>query len=286
MKKILVIGGATIDLKASPKKTLLEGTSNIGSISLSLGGVAFNIARNLASLQFPVSFISSVGKDFYGEKIIEECGKFKIDYYNICSEKTTAIYDAVLSHTGELAVAIAAMDIFEDITPAAIEPFYGQIKSSRMVVCDTNIPLTTIEAIANVCRKNSIELMIDPTAEDKCHKLKNVMHCIDYLSPNDEELEVLSGMNVKNMTAREKAARKLLGKGVRNVIVSCGENGAVFVNADRTIIENAFNVRAVDVTGAGDSLIAAVIGGILDGESHREALLSGIAAASATIQKK
>lgn len=286
MKKVSVIGGATIDLKAKSRKKLVPETSNIGSLTTTFGGVAFNIADNLAKLNVPVTLFSIVGDDAYGESIREECRRNNISFNfarPVCG-RATAIYAALLDASGELFAGISAMDIFDDITEEAVGEFEPELENSAIVVADTNIPGKSLERLALLCRSKGIPLWIEPTAKDKCHRMLPVLHLADYISPNDEELEVLSDITIITSQDRQKACRKLLDKKVKNIIVTCGETGVFYCSENTWEHIPTGRVSVRDVTGAGDSLVAATIWAMNHGHTAEQSIQFGISAALSTIQ--
>ena len=284
MKKITVIGGAAADLKAFSPNKLQPGTSNIGSFSESLGGVAFNIARNLALLKEEIFFISTAGNDTYGKLIQDECKKLNISFCNIPSKKPTAVYNAIFTNEGELFAGISAMDIFDSITPEKIKNLEPEFKKSKMVICDTNISEKTLETVALICNQNNIPFSADPTEKDKSYKLKKILPYTDYIFPNEEELEELANIKITNPDDKIKAGKKLIASGCKNVIVTCGEEGALFISQNETISKKSPKILPRDITGAGDALLACFLKSILDGESNTSALKAGIASAIATIK--
>src|SRR5258706_10150058 len=88
------------------------------------------------------------------------------------------------------------------------------------------------------------------------HELSDeLISTVDYLLPNETELNLLSGVPVKDMASAEQAARTLLGRGARHVIVTLGEKGALIVSADQVKHVDTYKVNVVDTTAAGDAFI-------------------------------
>src|SRR5690348_14643263 len=104
----LVIGSAGIDVKGRTDDTLKPGTAIPGRVRNSVGGVARNIAENLARLEVPVILLSAVGDDTSGLRVLDECRAAEIncDYVRIVPESRTGTYMAFLKENGELDVAI------------------------------------------------------------------------------------------------------------------------------------------------------------------------------------
>lgn len=77
----------------------------------------------------------------------------------------------------------------------------------------------------------------------------------DFFVPNETELEILTGMPVDSCDRIRAAARSLVDKGLNNIIVTMGEKGALWMTRDQEVHVPAFNVNAVDTSGAGDAFI-------------------------------
>jgi len=114
---VVVIGGANIDLRGRPDEVLVRHTSNPGRVNRTVGGVCRNIAHNLALLDMPVTFLSMVGDDEGGRRILEETGKAGVNIEQvIVSEKnSTGMYLAILDEKREMEVAVSDMELFKEI---------------------------------------------------------------------------------------------------------------------------------------------------------------------------
>ncbi len=110
--RVVVIGGATLDMKGRPKKPLVSGTSNPGYIRVSPGGVARNVAENLARLGVSTVLLSAIGDDAAGRQILEvtEAGGVDISQVLITSEYPSATYVAIVNQKGNLVVSIDDME--------------------------------------------------------------------------------------------------------------------------------------------------------------------------------
>jgi len=315
---VVVIGGANIDLRGRPAGEVLERhTSNPGKIDVDSGGVGRNIAHNLALLNVPVTLLSAVGDDGEGIRILEETGKagVKMEQMIISGEHPTGIYLAILNEKGEMEVAVSDMQILEEITVEYLRSKAYLIKGSKIVVVDTNIPMESIEYLVDLCNKVNVPLLIEPVSVEKVRKLRKVLEegrkgrgsgrwAIDYITPSEDELESIlrtgaerdndEDVNVNVDVDVVKAAEELKGKGVRNVIVTLGERG-IYVScggADEGSKEDCnkfmapYRGEVVDVTGAGDALVAGLVYGIYKGYSLEIAARFGLSAAALTISTK
>ncbi|MHC9542221.1 MAG: carbohydrate kinase family protein [Vulcanimicrobiota bacterium] len=285
MKRPVVVGGASVDLKARPLGNLLHGTSNIGVVERTTGGVALNISLNLARLKLSHILVTLTGDDADGAYIREVCKASRVDTSLVRMEQgeRTAIYQAVMDNSGELYVGISAMSIFDRLTPAFLSDFEPVLSDASFIVADTNIPSETLVFLSTICSRDMIPLWVEPTAIDKCGKLLPALSGITYLSPNIEELQELAGTPLGTIQDLYEAARDLVEEGVEHVFVTMGAEGVVWVTRDGYQHLPSRSVSVRDVNGAGDAFVSAVIWAILKGLPMEKALTYGNAAALLTI---
>ena len=308
---VVVIGGANIDLRGRPAGEVLERhTSNPGKINVGSGGVGRNIAHNLALLNVPVTLLSAVGDDGEGIRILEETGKagVKTEQMIISGEHPTGIYLAILDEKGEMEVAVSDMQILEEISLEYLRSKAYLIKESKIVVMDTNIPEESIEYVVDLCNKVDVSLLIEPVSVEKAKKVRKVLDgrgrwIIDYITPSEDELESILGAEMIDDdvdTDIVGVAEELKGRGAKNVIVSLGERG-IYVSSGGGVSDfsegeqgdpepgkfmGSYKGEVVDVTGAGDALVAGLVYGIYKGYSLEVAARFGLAVAALTISTK
>ena len=311
---VVVIGGVNIDLRGRSEEELKRYTSNPGKINIGSGGVGRNIAHNLALLNVPVTLLSAVGDDGEGIRILEETGKagVKIEQTIISGEHPTGIYLAILDEKGEMEVAVSDMQILEEITVEYLRSKAYLIKESKIVVVDTNIPEESIEYMVDLCNKVNVPLLIEPVSVEKAKKLRKVLEgsgkgrgsgkwIIDYITPSEDELESILGAEIDDNQDIDvvKAAEELKCRGVKNVIVTLGKRG-IYVSyggaggssegeqdePGKGKFMAPYRGEVVDVTGAGDALVAGLVYGIYKGYSVEVAARFGLGAAALTISTK
>jgi pseudouridine kinase len=258
-------------------------SSNPGTAALTPGGVARNIAENLARLGVAASLISAIGRDRLGEQLMRETADAGVDVGGVMrAPGPTGLYAATLDAGGELIVAVAAMQVLERLTPGRLQRHRGRIASADLVVADSNLPAATLDWLLRVAAEDDVRLAIEAVSVPKGGKLRRLLRRqrpLFALFCNRDEARALTGR-----TAVGEVARALHDRGVRHVCIGLGRRGMLVSNADgsRTVVP-AIPAAIVDVTGAGDAAMAGTLFGLLRGEPLATAARYGQAAAALTV---
>lgn len=282
-KKALIIGGSNIDLEGSPDEKLKLYDSNPGRIKTSQGGVGRNIAENLARLTVPVRFLTALGQDFYGDKILKECRAQGIDMdYTLRSrDYPTSMYLSLMDEKHDMKAAISQMEILKLMDVNWLKNKKPLLRDASIICIDGNLTKESVEYI--VKETGEIPIFADPVSASKVQVFENVLDRIHTIKPNRREAEVLLGRPLDNMEKIREAGNWFMEKGVQQVYISLGEDGVYIRNKFREahIIGNSPNIRST--TGAGDAFMAAAIYGHLKNLSVKEGLKIAMAAAFTTL---
>jgi pseudouridine kinase len=287
--EIVVIGGANLDIKARPSAGLVSGTSNPGRIAISVGGVARNIAHNLARLGLPVSLVTALGRDSAAEQLRRETEAAGVDMsMTLMSDQPSGIYCAVLDPEGELAVGVNGMDIMDGMVPEALEPFSPAIAAARYVVIDCNLPVESLEWVCSQTRDSQARVIVETVSVAKSEKLKRLLekdHHPFAATPNLHQAEAITGRRITRTSDIMEVARALRNMGLANAIVTLGEEGAYLSSPKESALIPPFAIeRRADVTGAGDATTAGMIFALMRGASLFEAVHFGQAAGKLTVE--
>jgi len=283
---VLVIGAAGIDSKGRAGAPLTLNTSTPGTVRVSVGGTARNVADNLARLGIEVVLLSAIGAGGSGRRILTNAAEVGIntDYLIISEDYHTAAYLAILDDKGNLVMSVDDMEILECITPQIINRRRRLIREAEMVVMDSNLSEASIDSLFKVAKRYNVRVCADPTSTTLVPRLKPYLTDIYMITPNVAEAEVLSGKSIKNRDDALAAARKLVNRGVELVIITLAEAGVVYATASESGHVPAVATELVDSTGASDALTATVVFGILNDIPLDEAVRLGASAAALTLE--
>lgn len=255
---ILVIGASIIDITGFSAVKYRSHNSNPGCIKVSMGGVCRNIAETIARLGVPTKFISALGDDDHGRSIHEHSKFIGYDMSDslFLSQASTPTYLAILNEKGEMVSAIVDMWSLNQMDAGFIDTKADIIKNASYTFVDANNP-KLLEHILKTYYGQT-KFVLDPISAVKAESIKHLMHYFHTVKPNRFEAEAILGYPLDNDVALHRAADDFLAKGIVNVFISLDENGIFYANKNSRGILTAKGSKVVNVTGAGDSFVAAL----------------------------
>ena len=285
-KEVIVIGAVNMDIGAMAQGALVARDSNIGTVTTSFGGVGRNIAHNLCLLGVDTGMVTVLGDDGFAAELRRHAATIGLDMSRCAtiSGEHTSTYLYIADRDGDMALAVNDMDIYRHVTPDFLAQRLDAINSARLLVVDTNLPQ---ESIAWLCEHTDVPIVVDPVSTVKAEKLTGLLGKLYAIKPNRMEAEVLSGVTIREEADITRAAQVLLDKGVQQVYLSLSTEGIYAADrAGDTVRLPCPQVRAVNATGCGDAMVAALSAGILWGRSLRENAALAMAAGAFTATSK
>ena len=266
-RPIVCLGAANLDRKLRSTATLKMGTSNPARQDESFGGVARNIAENLARLATPVSLITVIGDDSSGKALLDHAELIGIDtrgtlkLQGIC----TGTYTAVLDDHGEMMLALADMALYDSLTPEFLATRQPQRTVGALTVADMNLPLETLRTLLEDATRDAIPLVIVAVSQPKMARLPKDLRGLRLLILNQGELETRVGHPLTTEAELLAACRLVQSQGAQDVIVTRGGTGVVYTTPHGIADLAAPDAHIVDVTGAGDAFSAAICWSLFHG---------------------
>jgi pseudouridine kinase len=285
---VLVIGSAGIDVKGRPKSELEWEAANLGRVSNNVGGVARNIAENLARLEVETVLLTAVGKDSAGRRVIRKCEMAGIDcqYIRVIPHVRTGTYMALLTPSGDLMTAISDFSVMESVDSDYLHEHEHLFEDAAMVVMDATLSIPALATLFELSDRYQVRVCVDPTTPALAANLCDYIDRIYMVSPNAAETTALCGLKdaAHDHETATNAARHLVSLGAKVAVVTLGERGLAYADGSGGGYLSAISTRVVDPTGAGDAFSGAVIFGLLNEVSLDEAMRLGVTAASLTLQ--
>jgi pseudouridine kinase len=283
---VVVMGAASMDIKARARTSLAPATSNHGTVSLSLGGVARNVAENLARLGVPTCLITAVGGDAFGEEILRRTSAAGVDISRalVAGGQQTATYCAILDETGDMAVSVDDMQVVEALTPQVVRSHRALLSQAPMIILDANLSSQTLRAILSLAKRAKVPVCIDPVSIDLAERVIPHLADLAIITPNASEAAVLSDGPAGTLVEAAQAAHRLLASGVGLAVITVAEHGLYYACPGGSGHIPAPRVEVVDATGAGDALTAGVVYGLVSGLPVDECMRLGVSAAALTLR--
>jgi pseudouridine kinase len=254
--RVCVIGGANVDIHGAAYQPLRLRDSNPGSVHVSPGGVARNVAENLSRLGVDCRLVTAVGKDPHGEMLLAHGRETGIDMRYV--HAPTSTYLAVLDRSGNMQVAVADMAIMDQLTAARLEPLRNAIGETSLLVIDANLPDDALGWVVNTFPDHDI--FADTVSTAKAMRLKPYLGTLHTLKTNPAEAEALTGFEARTGADLDRTADWLHAQGVHRLFLTRAEDGLFYSTLnDRghvTLEQHGDDVRSS--TGAGDAFLAAL----------------------------
>lgn len=274
--RILVVGSFVMDLIVSAAHFPESGETVIGcGFSTAPGGKGANQALQAARLGAKVTMVGRVGKDSFGEEILNSLQAGGVDVSKVKVDETasTAVGNVQLevteSGTANRIIVVPGANMC--VTPEDVFFLQEEIKQYNLVILQHEIPMEINAIVAGYAAAAGVPVMLNPApaAPIPAALLKNVT----YLSPNEHEAAAITGIVPEGEDGIIKATKALQNLGVKQVLITLGKEGCAFSDGTEVVKRPSVNCgRVVDPTAAGDSFIAAFCTAVSAGLSAQKAM--------------
>ncbi|QJI29058.1 ribokinase [Pseudomonas sp. ADAK18] len=260
MSKIAVIGSNMVDLITYIDRMPAQGeTLEAPGFALGCGGKGANQAVAAAKLGADVLMLSKVGDDMFADNTLANFQRFGIDTRYVqrvpgVSSGVAPIFVQADSHNSILIVKGANAHLL----PADIDAAAADLRDCSLIVLQLEINLATVYYAIEFGRQHGIPVLLNPAPALAGLSAEHLAQ-LDFLVPNESELALITGQNVDSPDSARAAARTLVASGIRHVIVTLGQEGALYVGEEGEFQVNGLRVAARDTTGAGDAFIGCFI---------------------------
>lgn len=290
---VTVIGTVFMDCKGSAASSYNPVGRNLGSIEFVHGGVARNVAENLAGLALPTTFISSVDKTGVGEEILQrlEAAGINTKYISSVESCGMGMWLVVLDEKGDLAGSISQMprlDVLDEIITTKGERFIGEA-SHVVLELDLNESITK-KALA-LAKENKKIVYGIPGNLDVIRKNIDILEGMDCFICNDIEAGRLMGLDFSKLdidVVERKITRCAAETGLKAMVITLGSRGSVYYDAVSKTVghQGVFPVNMVDSSGAGDAFFSGTVMGLIRELPLAESVVYGSKVAAWTIESR
>jgi ribokinase len=269
--RIAVVGSANVDLTTFSDQFPKPGETIFGQkFDLGFGGKGANQAVAARLCGAEVFMVARVGDDLFGPSTIKNFEKLGIDAAHVRQVKgvSSGVAPIFVDPSGQNRI-IVVKGANDTLKPADVDAAADTLKSADCIVLQFEIPLETVYYTIQFAHENGIRCILNPAPAQPID-LKAIAN-LDYFVPNESEAETITGLPVRNVDDAKRCAEKLLGGGVRRVLITLGANGSLLAGKEGMEHVPAFPMKSVDSTGAGDAFIGSFATFLGEGRPEREA---------------
>ena len=272
MKKIVVLGSTNTDMVITGKKIPVPGETVCGgSFLMNPGGKGANQAVAVARLSAKKGaciFIAKVGDDLFGREAATRLKRDGILPRLVVDKKEASGTALILVDSKGQNVISVALGANGTLSPTDVAPFRKDIEGAAALVMQLETPLKTVEWAAKVAHDAGVPVILNPAPAQKLPK--SLYPLIDWITPNETEAELLTGVKVVDAASAAKAVGVLKKRGVGHVVITMGSKGAYCGDCNK--VYPCRKVKAVDCVAAGDTFNGAFAVALSEGKTCADAI--------------
>jgi len=279
------LGSINIDLTVTTDEIPQVGETVIGkSFNQYPGGKGANQAVCAAKLKSGVCFLGKVGKDAYGDFMLNEMASGGVDVSHIeRSETSTGIALISVDSRGQNNIVVVPGANFV-LDTSYIERHKEVIQKCDIILAQHEIPIEVTEYAFTIAKSFNKTTILNPAPAQKISTA--MISVTDILVPNEHELSRLTGLSCKSEQDMVEAAHILQNQGIESIIVTMGKEGVMLFNKENKSVFPSFRVDAIDTTAAGDSFLGGFAVSYVKNKDMAQAITYGQMVASYSIQHK
>lgn len=283
---IVVVGSSNTDLIVQLPHIPAPGETVLGGrYTQAAGGKGANQAVAAARAGGQVTFISCVGSDTMGQQALAGYEAEGIDIRHIrCDAQPTGVAVIFVGDDGENSIGVASGANLS-LSADDVQRASAAIRSAEVLLVQLEVPLPAVTAAVAIAFEAGVKVILDPAPAPADPLPTDLLRMVTLLTPDEGEATRLTGEHVDGKTGASEAANVLRSRGVANVLVSLGSAGALLVTAEGEQFIEAFKVKAVDTTAAGDTRNGAMAAALAEGASLVNAIRFGSAAAAIAVSQ-
>lgn len=272
MKKIVVLGSTNTDMVIAGKKIPVPGETVCGgSFLMNPGGKGANQAVAVARLSAKKGaciFIAKVGDDLFGRETATRLRRDGILPRLVVDRKEASGTALILVDSKGQNVISVALGANGTLSPKDVTPFRKDIEGAAALVMQLETPIKTVEWAAKVAHDAGVPVVLNPAPAQKLPK--SLYPLVDWITPNETEAELLTGVKVVDAASAAKAVGVLKKRGVGHVVITMGSKGAYCGDCGK--VYPCRKVKAVDCVAAGDTFNGAFAVALAEGRTCADAI--------------
>jgi ribokinase len=285
--RIAVIGSNMVDLVTYVTRMPARGeTIEAPSFEMGHGGKGANQAVAAAKLGASVLMVTKVGDDMFADNTIKNLAGFGVDtkYVTRAKGRSSGVAPIMVEPSGENSILIVK-GANNELSAADIDQAAEDLKACSLILLQLEIPVETVYAAIEFGKRHGVQTLLNPAPAVPDLDPQRIRNAT-FLTPNETELAILSGLPVDTEAEIEIAARSLMAKGIETIIVTMGSRGAMLLTAHSVKRIAPVRVTPVDTTGAGDAFVGSFARYYVAGASLDAALDKAVRYAADSITRR
>jgi ribokinase len=270
--RVAVVGSANVDLTAFSDRFPNPGETIFGThFDLGWGGKGANQAVAARLCGAEVDMVARVGEDLFGEATIHNFKSHGIgtEHVRVVDGVPSGVAPIFVDASGQNRI-IVVKGANDRLTPADVDLALPVLKRADCIILQLEIPIETVYHTIGIARQLGTCCLLNPAPAQPLDL--TIVAAADYLIPNESEAEAITGRPVRSVDAARACARHLVGHGIKRVIITLGEKGALLATGDAIELLPGYAVQTRDTTGAGDAFIGSFAVFLAEGIGEREAI--------------
>ncbi|WP_340609245.1 ribokinase [Xenorhabdus bharatensis] len=285
--KLVVMGSINVDHILNLKSFPQAGETVQGQqYQVAFGGKGANQAVAAGRCGADITFIACVGQDDVGQRIRQQLIEDNINTsaIEVIEGETTGVALIFVNQQGENVIGINS-GANGALTPRYLRYHEQVIREADALLLQLETPLDTVLLAAEIAKKHHTKVILNPAPAQKISD--QLLSLVDIITPNETEVEYLTGIAVTDDSGAEKAAHVLHNKGIDTVIITLGSRGVwLSEQGKQGKVISGFQVKAIDTIAAGDTFNGALVTGLLEGKEILSAIRFAHAAAAIAVTRR
>jgi ribokinase len=282
--RLLVVGSYNASLTVFSDELPRRGQTVLGDqVDIGPGGKGNNQAIAARRLGAGVAFVVKVGRDLFGDSARELFAREGLAPGLILEgARGTGVALIMVDRSGDNLISVAP-EANAELDLADVVRLSSNFDGATHLLCQLECTVELFRSVGHWAREREMTTVLNPAPAAPLDD--EVCRLIDILTPNETELQILTGREIDSDEAATAAARELIARGVGSVVLTRGARGVMHVTADQTQTYDAYVVNARDTTGAGDAFNGGLLAALTEGKPIEAAIDLGMRAASFCVTK-
>ena len=269
---IISLGSINMDLVARTPRFARPGETLVGTdFYTAAGGKGANQAVAAARLSGKAIMIGRVGDDLFGKDLITNMESVGVDTQRVSIDANRPTGTALITVDDQAENTIIIVPGANGAVGAKELALLGELMATaKILLLQLEIPLETIISAAKAASEKGVKVLLDPAPARELPT--ELLGYCDFITPNETEAEILTGVAINNIDDARKASKALLEKGVKAAIIKMSSKGSYYFDGETEVVFPAFKVHPVDTVAAGDAFNGGFAAAYADGKPLHEIL--------------